>query len=78
MASDDIVRRTVQAWLQSALDDTGRRGLPELGPLLESLAESTIALRTADWSDEVTGLDVPDDRGPASPPVAGKGGGGPR
>jgi hypothetical protein len=38
----------VDAWLAAAIDDAERRGLPELKPLLEALAKSTIALRTAD------------------------------
>jgi hypothetical protein len=39
---------TVDAWLQAACDDAERRGLPELKPLLEALARSTVALREAD------------------------------
>lgn len=41
---------TVDAWLKSAIDDAERRGLPELKPLLETLARSTRALREADAS----------------------------
>jgi len=36
------------AWLQAACEDADRRGLPELKPLLETLARSTVALREAD------------------------------
>jgi hypothetical protein len=43
---------TVDAWLRSALADAERRGLPELKPLLESLARATIALRHADFNDD--------------------------
>jgi hypothetical protein len=39
---------TVQAWLESACADAERRGLPELKPLLESLAMAMQALRDAD------------------------------
>ena len=38
----------VDAWLAAACADAERRGLPELRPLLEGLARSTEALRTAD------------------------------
>lgn len=40
---------TVDEWLDAARADAERRGLPDLGPLLESLAESTRALRHAGW-----------------------------
>ena len=36
------------AWLASATVDADARGLPELKPLLETLARSTQALRDAD------------------------------
>jgi hypothetical protein len=36
------------AWLRAASADADRRGLPELKPLLETLARSTVALREAD------------------------------
>jgi hypothetical protein len=39
---------TLDAWLAAACADAERRGLPELKPLLESLARSTAALRAAD------------------------------
>ena len=38
----------IDAWLAAACADAERRGLPELKPLLESLARSTAALRAAD------------------------------
>jgi hypothetical protein len=38
---------TVESWLSSAIADAERRGLPELKPLLETLARSTEALRRA-------------------------------
>ena len=39
--------RHVSAWLNAALTDAERRGLPELKPLLEGLAHSLSALRMA-------------------------------
>ena len=44
--------RRVRSWLEAALADADRRGLPELKPLLESLAEATEALGAADWSED--------------------------
>ena len=38
----------VAEWLAAACADAERRGLPELKPLLETLARSTAALRAAD------------------------------
>ena len=38
---------TVESWLAAAVADAERRGLPELKPLLETLARSTEALRRA-------------------------------
>lgn len=43
----------VAAWLEAAIADAERRGLPELKPLLEGLAQSTNLLRSA--HDEVDG-----------------------
>jgi len=40
---------TVEEWLAAARADAERRGLADLPPLLESLAESTRALRLAAW-----------------------------
>jgi len=47
---------TIESWLQAALADADRRGLPELKPFLEGLAQSTAALRRADFNDRA---DVP-------------------
>ncbi len=38
---------TVESWLQAAVADAERRGLPELKPLLEELARATARLRAA-------------------------------
>ena len=68
----------IEAWLKAACDDAERRGLPELKPLLETLARSTAALRVADRSvrsaasaladDDPGALSAPDN--PAHPDVA--------
>ena len=39
---------TIDTWLKAACDDAERRGLPDLKPLLETLARATAALRDAD------------------------------
>lgn len=39
---------TIESWLQAAIADAERRGLPELKPLLETLAQATRVLRDAD------------------------------
>jgi hypothetical protein len=46
---------TIKVWLDNAVQDAERRGLPMLRPLLESLAQATSALRTADWNADPTG-----------------------
>jgi len=46
---------TVDQWLQSALADADRRGLPAIKPILESLARATKALRAADFNDDPSG-----------------------
>ena len=38
----------VQDWLAAAVADAERRGLPEMKPLLETLARATEGLRQAD------------------------------
>ena len=46
---------TIESWLQAAIADAERRGLPELKPLLETLARATKALRAADFNDDASG-----------------------
>ena len=46
---------TIEAWLQAAIADAERRGVPELKPMLETLARATHALRAADFNDAATG-----------------------
>jgi hypothetical protein len=43
---------TLESWLQAAIADAERRGLPALKPLLEALARATAALRGADFNDD--------------------------
>jgi len=57
---------TVEAWLTSACADAERRGLPELKPLLESLARSMQALRDADEAFGHPAARPPDDAAPAA------------
>jgi hypothetical protein len=56
---------TIESWLQAAIADAERRGLPELKPILEALARSTRALRAADFNDDAAGP-----KGPALGPQA--------
>ena len=58
---DDTIRASVERWLRASIEDAERRGLPELKPLLEGLAQATVALRAADWNDT-----VPEPREPAA------------
>jgi hypothetical protein len=46
---------TIDAWLKAAIADAERRGLPELKPMLETLARTTASLRAADFNDQATG-----------------------
>ncbi len=50
---------TIESWLQAAIADAERRGLPELKPILETLARATMALRAADFNDDATGRPNP-------------------
>ncbi|MBI4477525.1 MAG: hypothetical protein HY654_10150 [Acidobacteria bacterium] len=43
---------TLQEWLRVAHADAQRRGLPDLKPLLEALAQATAALREAEFERE--------------------------
>jgi protein-L-isoaspartate O-methyltransferase len=42
---------TIAEWLATAKADAEKRGLPELIPMLEGLAQATERLRAADWND---------------------------
>ena len=43
---------TIAEWLAAAKADAEKRGLPELIPLLDGLAQATERLRAADWNDD--------------------------
>jgi uncharacterized membrane protein YgcG len=55
MTAPDRTRVAVDRWLRAAVEDAERRGLAELKPLLEGLAEATVTLRAADWNDAMPG-----------------------
>jgi hypothetical protein len=60
---------TIDRWLESALADADRRGLPALRPLLEGLARATRALREADLDASPAAVTAPPPRrsGSAAP-----------
>jgi hypothetical protein len=45
---------TIDNWLETAIADAERRGLPDLKQLLETLARATRALRGADFNDDAS------------------------
>jgi hypothetical protein len=47
---------TVEDWLKAAIADAERRGLPELKPLLEGLAQATQLLRSAGFGGHANDL----------------------
>ena len=51
----------INAWIAAAIADAERRGLPELRPLIEALAQATRALRASDVPRQEP---VPDDPRP--------------
>jgi hypothetical protein len=57
---------TIEEWLAAACADAERRGLADLKPLLESLAEATRALRGAEWERVPPAPEPPG--GEAAPP----------
>jgi hypothetical protein len=52
---------TIEEWLKAAIADAERRGLPELKPLLESLAQATQLLRSAGFGGSANDLPDPGD-----------------
>lgn len=46
---------TVDRWLENAVADAERRGLPELRALLETLAQATRVLRSASLGEHADG-----------------------
>ena len=51
---------TIEDWLKAAIADAERRGLPELKPLLESLAQATRMLRSAGFGGHSNDVDPGD------------------
>jgi hypothetical protein len=49
----------IDVWLKTAVADAEERGLPELKPMLETLAQATRALRAAGFPDDPRGVDSP-------------------
>ena len=52
---------TIVEWLAAAKADAEKRGLPELIPMLDGLAQATERLRAASWNDQ------PDQNTPVDP-----------
>ena len=54
---------SIEAWLEAAVADAKRRGLPQLEPLLQALARSTETLRAATFAgataDEIASRHTP-------------------
>ena len=59
---------TPEDWLESARADAEQRGLPDLRPMLDALAQTAAVLRDADWNDDASGASDP---APEAPPPAG-------
>jgi hypothetical protein len=57
---------TIDSWLQALIADFEKRGLPELKPLLEGLAQATRVLRDADFNESADGRRTADN-GPSPP-----------
>jgi hypothetical protein len=49
---------TIKTWLEMTTQDADRRNLAVLRPMLEALARSSSALRSADWNFDATGEPV--------------------
>lgn len=62
-----MTKTAIERWLEAAVADAERRGLPELKPLLEGLAASTTALRAAPFGDQADRDHVAAD--PGDPPA---------
>jgi hypothetical protein len=46
---------SIESWLRATIADAETRGLPELKPLLEGLAQATRVLRNGDFNDTAVG-----------------------
>ena len=53
---------TIDDWLKAAIADAERRGLPELKPLLEGLAQATLLLRSAGFGGRADDVNPGDHR----------------
>lgn len=53
---------TIAEWLAAAKADAKTRALPELVPMLDSLAAATERLRAADWNDDPSARSTPSTR----------------
>ena len=53
---------TIDAWLEHAVADAASRGLSELRPVLDAIAQAMATLRAADWNHDVGA--APDNRPP--------------
>jgi hypothetical protein len=54
---------TISEWLAAAKADAEKRGLPELLPMLDGLAQSTQRLRAGDWHDDADPFDAVNSEG---------------
>ena len=59
---------TIADWLAMAKADAQARGLPELIPALEGLAQATERLRAADWNDNADKKTPVDSAHPSTSP----------
>ena len=60
---------TVDDWLAAACADADRRGLPDLKPLLASLADATRMLRDGGWDGESAADAAARPAGESAPPA---------
>jgi predicted O-methyltransferase YrrM len=56
-----VKNMTIAEWLAHAKADAEKRGLPELIPMLDGLAQATERLRGADWNDNPDTVTPADD-----------------
>ena len=59
---------TIESWLQATIADAEKRGLPELKPLVEGLAQATRVLRNADFNETAAGQRTADGGHVGQPP----------
>jgi hypothetical protein len=61
---------TVDDWLAAACEDADRRGLPDLKPMLASLADATRMLRDGRWDNESAAGAAARPAGEPAPPAS--------